>query len=314
MTAEIIDLLTKLFNVLVFPGLLFVIFMGLMLLWFHRKLVARFQWRVGPPLYQTFADFFKLMFKETIVPRNASRAVFIAAPLIALVSVTLAALLIPIGWGQQPVFGFTEDLLVVIYLLMIPMMAIIVGGVASSNPFSEVGAGRKATLVIAYELGMIISMLTLAVGADSLNIGTISAYTAQIGWLPVMLAAIAFLLCAQVKLGLLPFDISEAKTEIMGGVFAEYSGVALGIFKLAKAMLMFVLVSLMVTLFFPGPATGIPALNILWHLAKVAIIVAIMSVLAAVNPRLRIDQALRFYWTYVIILAGLNLVLIVWLF
>jgi NADH-quinone oxidoreductase subunit H len=305
-----LDLGVKIFNVLVFPGLLFVGVMGLLLFWLHRKLIARFQWRVGPPFYQTFADFFKLMFKETIVPKNASKAAFISAPLIALASVVAAALLIPIG-GREPVFGFTGDLIVLIYLLMIPAMAIIVGGISSGNPFSGTGAGRKATLLIAYELGLIISVLALAVGAGSLELGEISAFSARIGPLPCLLAAIAFLLCIQVKLGLIPFDIPEAKTEIMAGVYTEYSGVALGIFKLAKAMLLFVLVSLMVTLFFPGPLTGIFALDVLWHLAKVAIIVAIMSVIAAANPRLRIDQALRFYWVYVIILASLNLLLIV---
>ncbi len=313
MAIEMLDILEKLFNVTIFPGLVFVAVMGLMLVWFHRKLVARFQYRVGPPIYQTFADFFKLMFKETIVPRNANKILFISAPIISLAAVSVAALMIPIA-GQGPVFGFAGDLIVLIYLLAIPMLAIIVGAVASGNPFAGVGAGRKATLVIAYELGMIMSLLALAIGAGSLNIGTISTFSAGIGPLPVLLGAIVFLLCAQVKLGLLPFDIPEAKTEIMGGVYTEYSGAALGIFKLAKAMMMYVLASLMVTLFFPGPTTGIPALNILWHLAKVAIIVAIMSVLAAANPRLRVDQALKFFWIYVILLAGLNLVLIVWLF
>jgi formate hydrogenlyase subunit 4 len=297
-------------KVLVFPGFLFTAVMGLLYLWFHRKLLARFQWRVGPPVYQTFADFIKLFFKETIIPAGCNRFVFISAPLLALASLIVASAIVPTA-GVQPL-GFTADLIVLVYLLTLPAAAMLIGGASSGNPFGGVGAGRKATLLISYELGMIVSLLSLAFGAGSLRLGEIMRFSERIGPLLCLPGAIAFLLCIQAKLGFIPFDIPEAKTEIMAGIYTEYSGVLLGLFKLSKAMLLFLLPSLMVSLFFPGPVTGVYLLDLFIHLAKVAVVVLIISVLVAANPRLRIDQALKFYWVYVLGLSALSFVLILY--
>ena len=297
----------SLFHLIVFPGLIFAATIGLLLLWLLRKLIARFQWRIGPPIYQCFADFFKLLFKESIVPAAANRIVFILASFVSLSAATVAMLLIPIG-NSQPFQGFMGDIIVLIYLLSIPSIAIILGGSSSSNPFGAVGASRKMVLMIAYEIGLILSILTLVIDAGSLMIGDIVKYQVanQIYLIRYPFAAVAFFICVQAKLGITPFDIPDAKTELIAGPYTEYSGRLLALFKLSHAILFFGLMSLMISLFFPGPFTGVYIFDVLIHLLKCSIIVIPISIIAAVNPRLRIDRALRFFWLFVFILAAVD--------
>ncbi len=298
------------FNLIVYPGFIFSSIISLLLVWLNRKLTARFQWRVGPPVYQPFADLGKLFAKEMIIPAGVIKPVFIIAPILSLSSVITVMLLIPMGLAET-FLGLGQDLIVVIYLLLIPSIALILGGSSSGNPYGSLGSSRKVTLVIAYELGMIVSFLSVAVGAGSLRI--IDIVTSQIGWY-CPLAAVAFFIVILAKTGMVPFDQPEAKTEIMGGVLAEYSGTGLGLFKLSNAILRLALVSLLVSLFLPGPFLGILAMHpwdVLWHLIKVVIIYILLSLVAAINSRLRIDQTLRFFWKYVFLLALFNLVMMI---
>ncbi|WP_456487093.1 complex I subunit 1 family protein [Candidatus Alkanophaga liquidiphilum] len=287
-----------LLNLLVYPGFIFAAVVGLLFLWLVRKLLARFQWRVGPPIYQTFADVIKLLSKESVVPENANRFMFVTAPVLALAAVTLAMLLIPVG-AKNPALGFLGDVIVLIYLLTIPSVAIIIGGSSSANPFGAIGASREISLTIAYELGLVLSVLTLCVDVNSLLMESVTGFN----FLRYPLAAVALFICVVAKLGITPFDIPEAKTEIMAGPYTEYSGRLLGIFKLTHAMLLFALSSLFVSLFFAGPFTGNYVVDVLVHLVKCVLVVVVIAVVAAANPRLRIDQALRFFWGFVFVLA-----------
>jgi len=298
------------FNLLIYPGFAFSSVLGLILWWLQRKLTARFQWRIGPPIYQTFADIGKLLFKEMVIPVGAIKPLFIAAPMLSLSSVITVMLLIPIGVSES-ILSFSGDLIVVIYLLIMPSLALILGGIASGNPYGSLGSSRKVTLLIACELGMVVSLLSVSLGAGSLKL--INITRSQFGWF-CPLAAVAFFMIILAKTDLLPFDQPEAKTEIMGGVLVEYSGVGLGLFKLSNAILKFALVNLMVSIFFPGPFIGILTLHpwdVLWHLAKVLLIFIIMSLIAAINPRLRIDQALKYFWSYAFIFAFINLAIVI---
>ncbi|WP_455364405.1 complex I subunit 1 family protein [[Eubacterium] cellulosolvens] len=298
------------FNLLIYPGLVFSSIISLMLFWIQRKLTARFQWRIGPPFYQTFADIGKLLVKEMIIPSNAIKPMFIAAPIISLASVLTVMLLIPLGLSQT-ILNTAGDLIVVIYLLIMPSIALILGGASSGNPYGSLGSGRKVTLVIASELGMIVTLLTVTLGAGSLRLIDISL--SLFGWV-CPLAAITFFMVILAKTGLIPFDQPEAKTELMGGVLSEYSGIGLGLFKLSHSILRFAMVSLMVSMFFPGPFSGIlstPPWDVVWHLIKVLIIFVVISVVAAINPRLRIEQALAYFWKYFFPLAFVNLVFVI---
>ncbi|KYH38462.1 MAG: hypothetical protein AYL30_004630 [Candidatus Hecatellales archaeon B24] len=284
-------------NLLVYPGFIFTSAVGLFLWWELRKLTARFQWRVGPPVYQTFADLLKLLSKESIVPAEANRLLFVSAPIIALSSVCVAALLVPVA-GMVPL-NFAGDVIVLIYLLIMPSIMIVLAGSASANPFGAIGSSREMNLAIAYELAVVVCLLTLCLDAGSLHISNIVGFN----FVRYPLAAVALFLSVMAKLCLNPFEIPEAKTEIMAGPYTEYSGRLLGLFKLTYAMLLFILSSLLVSLFFHGPSTGFYPLDVLVHLAKCMVAVFLMAVVAAVNPRLRIDQALRFFWGFVFTLA-----------
>lgn len=290
-----------LFYLIAYPGILFTSILGLFLLWVSRKLIARFQWRIGPPFYQCFADFFKLLFKETVVPERANRFAFLSAPLLSFAAVTIAMLLIPIG-STWSFLGFMGDNIVLVYLLVIPELAMIIGGSSSGNPFGAIGSGRGANLLFAYELVVVLSVLTPCVDAGSLMLSEVAK---QFYLFKYPLAAIAFFFSMQAKLCMVPFDIPEAKTEIMAGPYTEYSGAPLGFFKLVHGMLLVALPSFMIALFFPGPFTGLYLLDVLIHVLKCTILVVLASILVVLNPRMRIDQSLKFFG-FLAILASVD--------
>lgn len=300
----VVDAALAVFGLLVYPGLIFTAVVGLLLVWEKRKLTARLQARIGPPIYQCFVDFFKLLWKETLIPEEANRSLFILSPILALTAVTLIMLFIPIA--GKPFLGFVGDLIVVLYLLTIPPFAAAVGGSSSANPFGGVGASREISLLFAYELPLVLAALTVALDAGTLKLAEI--VTAQQNLLYIAkypLAAIAFFFCIMAKLSWIPFDIPEAKTEIMAGLFTEYSGVLLGIFKLAYAMLAFALPSLFIALFLPV-TTGIYGVDVIIHLVLCVVIIGLMSVVATVVPRYRIDQAVSFFIKVAAVLAALD--------
>ena len=158
--ANVLNALTVLGYILIFPGFLFCFLAGMLLSGIDRKLVARMQKRVGPPILQPFYDFFKLMGKETIVPAAASRTVFLMAPLVGLAALVVIQLFIPIFSFQA--FSGVADVIVILYLLLIPALAIIMGGAASGSPYAGVGLSREMVTVIACELPLVLVLLAPA--------------------------------------------------------------------------------------------------------------------------------------------------------
>ena len=151
------------FNYLVFPGFLFSAVIGLLACWLERKVSARLQWRVGPPWYQNFADIIKLTGKEIIVP-STMRRTFLLAPYLGLLGLVLATTILG-GAARLSLGGFTGDLIVVIYLFIMPAISLIIGASASGNPLASVGASREMKLVLAYELPLILSIITVIIKA-----------------------------------------------------------------------------------------------------------------------------------------------------
>jgi len=147
-----------LFLFLIFPGFLFSVSMGLLVGWVDRKVTARLQWRKGPPWYQNFIDIIKLFYKETLIPEGASKGIFFTMPLIAMASATLVSTILFVI-NRAPNNTFIGDLIVVVYLLMIPPIAIMLGGFASGNPLASLGGSREIKLMLSYELPFIISIL-----------------------------------------------------------------------------------------------------------------------------------------------------------
>ncbi len=289
-------------------GLVVTIVMGLVTSWIDRKVTARVQYRVGPPFLQPLIDIVKLLGKETVIPAGAAREMFLFAPLLGFAGVVSASTVL---WANQlHAAGFMGDLIVAVYLLTIPSLSIILGGFASGNPLASLGASREMKLVVAYELPFILAILVPVIWAGSFGLGDIiesqkSFMTA--GHISGMIALAVAILCIQAKLAMVPFDIPEAETEIVEGPLVEYSGPALGIFKLTRSMLLFTLPFFLLVLFFGGLRFSGP--GFFRTLLEYVGIVAILTVIRNTNPRVRIDQAVRFFWGPVTILAVIAVVL-----
>lgn len=283
---------------LIIYGFILTAVLGLIAAWIDRKITARIQYRVGPPFFQPFIDIIKLLGKETLIPKGASRTMFIMAPVIGFSSVVVVSSLL---WGSNNnlVTSFFGDIIVVLYLLSIPAISIMLGGFASGNPLARIGASREMKLLLGYELPFVLAMLVPIIKSGfSLKLGEILSFQAQNGafatYASGILALIVCVLCIQAKLGLVPFDVPEAETEIMGGVLIEYSGTGLAIFRLMKNMLLFTLPFFLIILFLGGFTFS--GISILYSVLKYIAFLLVITVIRNTNPRLRIDQAMKFFW------------------
>ena len=279
--------------------------LGLFASWVDRKVTARVQYRVGPPLLQPLIDIVKLLGKETLIPKGASRITFLMAPVVGLASVIVAATVLWLN-SIDVSKSFLGDIIVVIYLLTIPSISIIMGGFASANPLASLGASREMKLILSYELPFILAILVPVIKSGySLRMGQILSLQFQNGsfatGLSGLLALIVAIFCMQAKLALVPFDIPEAETEIVSGPLVEYSGTPLAIYRLMKNMLLFVLPFFVLILFMGGIYCD--GWGILWGILKYVGLVAILTVIRNTNPRVRIDQAVRFFWGPMTLLA-----------
>lgn len=301
-----------LFHLLVFPGMLFTAIAGLLVGWLDRKVSAWFQFRVGPPLLQNFNDFFKLLGKETIIVKDAVKSVFVLAPLAAFAVLTLIATII--GMALFYNLGFAGDMFVVMYLTMTFSVMVILGGSATGNVYSSIGAGREMKLLLADELAFILVFLVPIVKSGyQVQFDQILSYQqntgAIIGSPSGIIAFIIGLLCIQAKMTLAPFHIPEAETEIVEGPFMEYSGPLLAFWKLDHYMMYVIFPFLLVVLFLGG--FNLTGLGILWSLLKYLAIVVVMIIIKNTNPRIRIDTALNFFWKYASPLAFIAVILAV---
>ena len=301
------DIVMTSIYVLFFPGFLSVVIFGLLSSWIERKVTARIQYRKGPPLLQPFYDVIKLWGKDTFLPKQGSKIVFIAAPLFGFAAVSTVAVMLMI----QPLLtvSFVGDLIVAVYLLTLPSLALIIGGAASGNPLASQGASREMKLILAYELPFLIAIAVVVYKAGfKIDLQSLSL-TSSMGSVSGIIAFIIVLLCVQAKLGFTPFDIAEAETEIMSGPFIEYSGPLLSIFKITQAVMLFTLPVFMISVFWGG--IQFYGWGLLWFLIKYIVILVLIIVIKNTNPRIRIDQALKFFWGICTVLAVIAMVLAV---
>ncbi len=319
---------------LAFFGIIF----GLFYKGLDRKISAHMQGRVGPPIVQPFRDIRKLFSKENIVPENAIPWVFNLAPVVGLVATITILLYLPVG-GFSPIAEGYGDLILILYLLIIPSLAMVIGGFASGSPYATVGAQREMATMIAYEFPLAIIIIAFAwllgspvVGLGLSEVFSISTITENVIWGSVgilgfigsMILLFVLVLVTPAELSKIPFDSPEAETEIAGGLFAEYSGRNLGIFYLTDAVKTIVMSTLIVALFFPWTLSEIlPILqdpswlaavaNILFYLLKIFIVILFSVTLIRVAiARLKIDQIVYTYWVWFTLLALIGLIFIMW--
>ena len=301
----------SLFYFFVYPGLLFMAVTGGLLSWYDRKITARVQFRKGPPLLQPFWDFLKLVLvKETILPRQGSRFVFLLAPVLALFGATMAGLFILLPLLNIET-GFKGDIIVIFYLLTLPSFSYIIGSLASGNPIAAVGASREMKLIISYELTFLLVVAAVIMkSGQELDFSSIIAAQQSdkpfIGSISGVLLLVAGLFCIQAKLGMVPFDMPEAEAELASGIYIEYSGPPYAMIRLAKYIMLFILPAFIVALLMNGMTGGT---GILWLILKILGIVLLITLIRNTNPRLKIKQASSFFLIWMNLLVIIAIVL-----
>lgn len=260
-----------------------------------RKVGARMQNRIGPPIWQPLYDILKLLQKEDVAPAGSSRF-FTLFPVLAFASTFLILFILPTG---TQLIGFSWDSLLLIYLLGMGTAFVALSGLSSNSPFGMVGAWRKILLLIATEVPLLIILAALVIESGSFSLQTISQTP---HFLPF--AFIAFLLTTQAKLMRSPFNIPDAETEIVAGVATEYSGKNLALLEFNHYIELVILLALAVTLFFGFG--GWP----LFILQTILLLFALITV-RFITARLRIEQSLRFLLFGVAPLALIDLLRVV---
>ena len=266
------------------------------------------------------------MVKQTIIPENAVSWVFRGAPHLALASsfILLIYILLPYLFflvGTESFFSTSGDIIVIVYLLMIPAIALIAGGFASGSPYSAVGAQREVVLLMSVEVPLAIIVITFAwkisqtgMGDNPFSLAAIAATPLWSGMGPMgiiggILLVMTFMAIIPAEIAKIPFDQAEAETEIADGLMAEYSGKYLALYGIADAVKALAITSLFVILFFPQGLTALTGLNVFFLDHEVTIIfdmvffvfkifivyvVTITTVRVAV-ARLKISQAARLF-------------------
>ena len=289
-----------------------------------RIVSARMQRRYGPPIWQPFYDFLKLLGKENIVPRRATPWAFNGAPWMAASSALLIFLYIPIG-SIPPILGGEGDIILILYLLILSGASMAVGGFASGNPIANVGAQREMILMMSYELPLAVVASTLAwiayktgMPGEPFSLETFSGMSVwsvlgKSGVVGVACLFVALVLVVPGETGKGPMDIPEAKTEILEGLIIEYSGTNLALFKVTFALRSLIMASLIVALFFPwslGRMIGFGgiflfALDFVFFWVKVFLVyMVVITFMRTAFGRFKIWQASEFY---IIKVAGLSL-------
>lgn len=296
------DTIRSFVTLLFFPSGLFLLVSGLAYEWVGRKLLARYQNRVGPRWFQPFADVVKLLAKEEVVPEGVDARLFIGLPIFALASGLTAALYVPVA-GVAPAHSFPGDLIVTLYLLSLLTLCMGLAGSNTMDRFSLVGATRTLTQLFSYEAPFLLALLGPAIVAESWQISEITAYTNS-RWLVVTqpFGFLVALIGLMGKLEIPPFDAPEAETEIVAGALTEYSGRGLALFHLGKGVEMVVGLTLIAAFYLGGVANPL-----LFLVKTLALLLGVVG-LQALFTRLRIDQTVGLWWRY-----GTLLVLAQWL-
>lgn len=303
----------------VFVLIALLMIVDIFLVWVERKVVARFQDRLGPNrlgpfgLIQPFADIIKLLIKEDITPVKADRVMFNLAPILSMMSVLILWAIIPLA----PVILNVDLNVGALYLIAagaIGTLSIIMAGWASYNKYALLGAFRQVAVLVSFEIPMVTILLIPTVYAGSMGMNAITQ--AQTPWYVVLspLGALIFLIAAIAELGRAPFDMNEAESELVSGYNTEYSGMKFGMFYAGELLHAFTFGGFWVILFFGGyrffgleevsPFFAVPIL-----LFKALIGYWIIMWVKYTMMRIRIDHMLAFNWKFLTPLAFILLMM-----
>lgn len=312
-----------LLQVLILPGLAFILVFAIIAVWFERKFLARAMLRVGPyycgkrsGVLQVFADFIKLFMKEIIIPEGIDWVFFVMMPVLLPTIPALSLILIPFdqNWVLWDVGSLSLPMFFAIAGLapLIPIFA----GWASNNKYTYIGAFRVAYMYISAEIPLVLCGAAVAIMAGSFDLLKIVEAQRNMWFaIPQFIGFVIFFLGIMIEAERTPFDIPVAEVELVLGWRTEFSGILFGFTMMAEYVMFQAWTLLFITLYlggFNGPNILGSTMysHIFWFLLKFAVLVVIIILLRCVFPRLRMDQMLRLGWFYLTPLAVLNLIIV----
>jgi NADH-quinone oxidoreductase subunit H len=306
---------------------------GLLLVWMERRIAAFFQLRLGPNrvgpsgLFQTIADALKLLTKELTITENADKFLYNLAPYFVIVAALVSLSVLPFS-AEFQAFDINIGVFFIMGVSSIGVIGVLLGGWASNNKYSLIGAMRSGLQTVSYELSVGLSILTMVLLSGSLRISEIVEVQRAGGWfilqghIPAIIAFMIFMIAGTAETNRAPFDMVEAESELGAGFHTEYSGMKFAYFFLAEFINMFIIAAVAVTIFFGaylspfGITESLPWMGVFWFMIKVLIIIFLMMWFRWTFPRLRVDQLLTLEWKYLLPLNLMNIVLmavIIWL-
>jgi NADH-quinone oxidoreductase subunit H len=280
----------------------------ILLVWIERKVVARFQDRIGPNrlgpfgLIQPFADIIKLMIKEDTTPEGADKVVYNIAPMLSMMSVLILWAVVPLAPVMLGV-DLNMGVLFIIAAGSIGTLSIIMAGWSSNNKFSVIGAFRQVAVMISFEVPMLAVMLIPTIFSGSMGMNAIIQHQNIWYFFLSPLAALIFLIAAIAELGRAPFDLAEGESELVAGFNVEYSGMKFGMFYAGELLRAFTFGGFWSILFFGGYRfLGLeqvsPFLAIAIILFKAMVGYWVIMWVKYTVMRIRIDQMLAFNWKF----------------
>jgi len=296
--------------------LLFVLLNALFLVWFERKVAGRIQRRPGPMhhgpqgLLQTLFDAVKLLAKEDIIPSQADKWVFIAAPLVMIAPAIMTWVVMPFG-PQLIARDLNIGLLYVSAVSSFSILALIMAGWSSNNKWSVLGAMRSAAQMISYEIPLGLALVSIGMMAGTLSLEGIVEAQRESTWFLFLqpLGFLVFLVAATAEMNRAPFNLVEAESELVAGFNTEYSGFRWAVFFLAEYANLLFMSGMAATLFlggWSGPAFLPP---FVWWLIKTYFFVFLIMWVGWTLPRIRVDQLMELGWKFLIPVGLANIAL-----
>ena len=285
--------------------------------WGERRLLGRFQNRIGPNRWgpfgalQPIADLAKLITKEDIIPYGADRLAFTAVPVIMVAAALLATAVLPFA-KDVALVDLNVGVLFVLAVSSLTSIAIFTAGWASNNRYALFGAGRAVAVLLSYEVPVVLSLLGVVLVAGSMSLGDIVHAQAVPFFLVQPLAFFVFVAGMSAELNRTPFDVAEAESEIIAGYHTEYSGIKFALIQAAEFGGVLVVSGLIATLFLAGWAGPVADwLGWLWFLIKTFIGIFLFVWIRSTYPRLRLDQIMAVCWKFLMPLSMINLAAVV---
>ncbi|HLU20787.1 MAG TPA: NADH-quinone oxidoreductase subunit NuoH [Pusillimonas sp.] len=307
------------------------------LTYWERKMIGAMHVRLGPTrvgfrgLLQPFADVFKLLTKELILPAKSNKVLFILAPVVTLMPALAAWAVVPFG-PDMVLANVNAGLLYIMAITSLGVYGVIIAGWASNSKYALLGAMRASAQMISYELAIGFVLLTVLLVSGSLNmseivVGQSSGWFADRGvnflswnWLPLLPLFVIYVISAVAETNRHPFDVVEGESEIVAGHMVEYSGTAFALFFLGEYANMILLSAVASIMFLGGwmppldiaPLTWVPGW--LWLGIKTFCVVSLFIWFRATFPRYRYDQIMRLGWKVFIPVTGVWLVVVaIWM-